>query len=59
MEITIMTKKLFAQPELMVVNIKRNDIITGSETATIGADVTSVGGILGADRFRDFEDYSD
>ena len=54
-----MTKKLFAQPELMVVNIKRNDIITGSETATIGADVTSVGGILGADRFRDFEDYSD
>ena len=25
-----MTKKIFAQPEMMVVNVKRNDIITGS-----------------------------
>lgn len=25
-----MTKKIFAQPEMMVVNVKRNDIITDS-----------------------------
>lgn len=25
-----MTKKIFAQPEMMVVNVKRNDIITSS-----------------------------
>ena len=36
-----MTKKIFAQPEMMVVNVKKNDIITGSNP-----DVT-LGGIYG------------
>ena len=32
-------KKIFAQPELMVVNVKKNDIVTGSEvTATISGN---------------------
>ena len=47
-------KQSYNTPMLQVVSIKRNDIITGSEVnATLGANVTEVGGILGADRFRD------
>ena len=47
-----MTKKVFAQPEMMVVNMRNNDIVTNSRDALLGGtqnnDVS-----LGADRFRD------
>ena len=31
-----MTKKIFAQPEMMVVYVKNNDIITDSQDAPLG-----------------------
>ena len=51
-------KKTYVNAMLQVVSIKKNDIITGSNPKLSG---TYTGGdpILGADRFRDFEeDYS-
>ena len=47
-----MTKKIFAQPEMMVVNMRNNDIVTTSKEALMGGyqDNTSA---LSADRFRD------
>lgn len=48
-------KKNFEQPELMVVQMNNRDIVT--ESITRGSDI-STGMAGGADRFRDFEDYS-
>ena len=52
-----MTKKIFAQPEMMVVDVKRNDIVTGSGPQSLGLDLSSdpssEAGIIGApDRFN-------
>ena len=48
-----MTKN-YNSPMLQVVSINSKDIIATSDVnATLGANVTEVGGILGADRFRD------
>ena len=52
-------KKNFEQPELMVVRMNNNDIITESSLRVIdGTTISDVNEIHAADRFRDFEDYS-
>ena len=50
-----MTKK-YVNPMLQVVSIKQNDILTNSPM--YGGTTEATYGNLGADRFRDFEDYS-
>jgi hypothetical protein len=50
-----MTKK-YNSPMLHVVSINKNDIIVTSPG--YGGYTTETSGNLGADRFRDFEDYS-
>ena len=56
--ITIMKK--YMNPMLQIVSIKRTDIITGSDPMAVKGNYGDGTGItLGAaDRFRDFEDYS-
>lgn len=51
-------KKIFEQPELMVVYMNNKDIVTTSETITRNLDekLDGVGGDA-ADRFRDFDVY--
>ena len=49
-------KKTYLNAMLQVVSIKKNDIVTASETMTIYGEGTLSGGQLGADRFRDWED---
>lgn len=46
-------KKIFAQPEMMVVNMKNNDIVTTSDPRYYDNTTTATSGNLGADRFRD------
>ena len=48
--------KKYENPMLQVVSIKQNDILTTSPG--YGGTTDAVSGNLGADRFRDFEDYS-
>ncbi len=48
--------KKYENPMLQVVSIKQNDIITGSDRTMSIEGTTGI--VLGADRFRDFEDYS-
>ena len=48
-----MTKKLFAQPEMMVVNVMHNDIITDSTRIAFSNEAKDGGVACGADRFRD------
>ena len=49
-----MTKKIFAQPELMVVNMKRNDIVTASsETISFGENYNGSSAIEAAGRRMD------
>ena len=54
-----MTKK-YNSPMLQIVSIKHNDIVTTSETMGKNGNYGTGEGIIlgGADRFREFEDYS-
>lgn len=52
-----MTKK-YDTPMLQIVSIKQNDIIVTSPGSTTDT-YHSAWSTLGADRFRDFEDYSE
>lgn len=48
--------KKYIDAELQIVRVNNNDIVTASDfNATING---TTGTALGADRFRDFEDYS-
>ena len=47
--------KTYVNPMLQIVSIKKNDIVTASETLYIG-NAYSGGAIQAGDRFRDWED---
>ena len=49
-----MTKKIFAQPEMMVVNMKNNDILTNSTMGVLGDYNSSTVTIAAPDRFNDY-----
>ena len=50
-----MAKKMFEQPELMVVRMNNNDVITGSLGVIDDVTVTDDKEIYAPDRFRDWE----
>ena len=50
-------KKIFAQPEMMVVNVKNNDIITGSDPFTLSSTPWTTGNVLLAPGQRDIDSW--
>lgn len=51
-----MTKKIFAQPEMMVVNIKNNDIVTMSDPK-FSENSWKTGDVILAPGMRGYDDF--